>query len=222
MSHRHSLTLLGLVLIAIGLFERGWLLLVVWLGCDFFALGIAHARGAHRVFGKRSDGSLPVWSWSVFLPLLLYTNAVWHISRLLCREPAHNAVTNDLVVGRRLLSGELDGEYTNYVDLTAEFVEPLAIRGSPAYLCFPILDGSAPDPSALREVVNRLRPGKTFIHCAQGHGRTGLFALAVMLKSGTVRTVSEGLDKLKSARPGISLTAVQRRCIEKFAAKLVV
>ena len=87
MSHRHSLTLLGLVLITIGLFERGWLLLVVWLGCDFLALGIAHARGAHRVFGKRSDGSLPIWSWSVFLPLLLYTNAVWHISRLLCRGP---------------------------------------------------------------------------------------------------------------------------------------
>jgi len=70
MSHRHLLTLLGLVLIGIGLFERGWLLLVVRLGCDFLALGIAHARGAHRIFGKWPDGSLPVWSSLAFLPLL--------------------------------------------------------------------------------------------------------------------------------------------------------
>jgi len=128
------------------------------------------------------------------LPLLLYASAVWHIARLFSRESAHHMVTNDLVVGRRLLPGELDGEFANYVDLTAEFAEPLAIRRSAAYLCFPILDGAAPEPSALREVVSRLRPGKTFIHCAQGHGRTGFFALGVMLKSGVTRTVSECVE----------------------------
>ncbi len=79
---------------------------------------------------------------------------------------------------------------------------------------------AAPEPSALREFVSRLRPGKTFIHCAQGHGRTGLFALGVMLKSGVTRTVSEGLEKLTSVRPGIRLTAVQRRCIETVAAQI--
>jgi hypothetical protein len=143
MSQRHLLTLLGLVLIGIGLFERGWFLLAVWFGCDFLVLAIAHARRAHRVFGKRPDGSIPFWSWLVFLPLLLYASAVWHIARLLSRESAHNEVTNDLIVGRRLLPGELDGDFANYVDLTSEFAEPLAIHRSAAYLCFPILDGSA-------------------------------------------------------------------------------
>jgi hypothetical protein len=85
--------LLGLVLIAIGLFERGWMLLAVWLGADFLALGIAHARGFHRILGKRPDGSLPLWSWLVFLLLRLYTNVVWQILRLLCRKPSHNQVT---------------------------------------------------------------------------------------------------------------------------------
>jgi len=218
MSHRHLLTLLGLALIAIGLFERGWLLLSVWLGCDFLVLGIAHGCSAHRVFGKRSDGSLPLWSWIVFLPFLLYTNVVWQIVRTLSREPAHNKVTDNLLVGRRLLPGELDGDFVNYIDLTAEFSEPTAIRRSVAYQCFPILDGSAPDPKALHAFVGSRRPGKTFIHCAQGHGRTGLFALAVLLKSGATRTVSDGLKNLKAVRPGIALTAIQRRCIEDFAA----
>jgi hypothetical protein len=183
-------------------------------------LGIAHALGAHRIFGKRPDGSLPWWSWTAFLPLLLYTIAGWHLLRLLTREPAQNAVSKDLIVGRRLLPAELDGEFANYVDLTSEFPEPPAIRRGSGYLCFPILDGSAPDPRALRETIQRLRPGKTFIHCAQGHGRTGLFSLALLLHSGQARTINEGLEKLKAVRPGIGLSAIQRKCIEQFATDL--
>jgi hypothetical protein len=212
--------MVGLMLIAFGLLERGWLLLAVWLGADFLALGIAHARGFHRILGKRSDGSLPLWSWLLFLPMLLYTNAVWQILRMLSREPPFNQVSDNLSVGRRLLPGEVEGEFANYIDLTAEFSEPLAIRTSAAYLSFPILDGAAPDSTPLNQFLNRLRPGRTFIHCAQGHGRTGLFALAVMLKSGVVKTVGEGTERLKAVRPGIHLAASQRKCIEQFAAAL--
>jgi hypothetical protein len=220
MSHRHLLTLLGLLLIAFGVFEGGWLLLLVWLGADFLVLGMAHANGAHRIFGKRQDGTLPLSSWMAFLPLLLYTSIVWHILRLISREPAHNLVNDSMVVGRRLLPGELPGEFANYVDLTAEFAEPPAIRAAAGYLSFPILDGSAPDSKVLREFVDRLRPGKIFIHCAQGHGRTGLFAVAVLLKSGAAATVSEGMQMLTKARSGIRLTAIQRRCVEQFAIEL--
>jgi hypothetical protein len=218
MSYRHLLTILGLLLIVIGVIERGWWLPSVWLGANFLALGIAHAAGAHRVLGKRSDGSLPLWSWLVFLPLYTYTTAVWYVLRILSREPAQNTVTDNLVVGRRLLPSEVDGQFDNYIDLTAEFAEPPAIRRSAAYWCFPILDGSAPDPKVLREAVDRLRPGRTFVHCAQGHGRTGLFALALLLRTGTVRTVEEGLRMLRTVRRGTSLSRTQRQCIENFAA----
>jgi hypothetical protein len=44
--------------------------------------------------------------------------------------------------------------------------------------------------------------------------------LAVLLKSGAARTVSEGLENLKTVRPGIALTAIQLRCIETFAAAM--
>jgi protein-tyrosine phosphatase len=151
---------------------------------------------------------------------LIYTSFVWHILRLLLRESAHNEVTQELVVGRRLLPGELEGEFDNYVDLTAEFAEPLTIRRRPGYVCFPILDMSAPEADDLREFLARLRPGKTFVHCAQGHGRTGLFALAWLIQSGAVRTVGEGLEKLRAVRPRICLTRMQRRCIEEFAANV--
>jgi Swiss Army Knife protein, DSP-PTPase phosphatase domain len=216
---RYLPTLLGLLLIAIGIIERGWFLLAAWLGANFFVIGIAHAAGAHRIFGKRPDGSLPFWSWLLFLPLLLYTTAVWHLIRLISREPAHNAVSDNLVVGRRHLPAEVSGEFTNYIDLTAEFAEPLHIRRAAGYISFPVLDGSAPDPAALRHFLNGLRPGKTFIHCAQGHGRTGLFAAALLLQSGAAGTPDEALNKLRSVRPGIRLNTFQRRCLEVFASQ---
>ena len=220
MSYRHLLTLLGLVLVVLGVAERGWFLPAVWLGGNFLVLGVAHGCGSHRVFGKREDGTLPLWSRFVFLPLLIYTTLVWNVIRLLSREPASNAVTDELVVGRRLLAFEAEGEFDNFVDLTAEFTEPSAIRRSAAYRSFPILDGAAPTPEALRAAVASLRPGRTCIHCAQGHGRTGLFALAVLLSSGVARSVEEGMRMLSAVRPAIRLSRDQRRCIETYAQKL--
>jgi protein-tyrosine phosphatase len=102
-----------------------------------------------------------------------------------------------------LLPFELEDEFHNIVDLTAEFSEPPSIRSSPFYRSFPILDGGAPTPEALRAAVASLRPGRTFVHCAQSHGRTGLFALAVLLSSGVARSVEDGLRMLLAARPGI-------------------
>ncbi len=207
------------MLVGIGVVERGWMLLVAWLGADFFILGIAHLRGTHGMFGKRASGTLPFWSWLLYLPLLFYTGAVWRLLILFNREPAQNFVGDDLAVGRRLLSRESIGEFSNYVDLTSEFVESDSLRKRPGYFCFPILDGAAPDIEALNQALDRLRPGKTFIHCAQGHGRTGLFALALLLRRGVVRDVEEGIQILKAARPKIALNREQRRCLERFVAK---
>jgi protein-tyrosine phosphatase len=220
MRYSQTLSLLGIVLIAWGALERAWLIPLLWLGGNFLALGIAHGAGAHRIFGKRSDGSLSLWGWLLFLPLLALTTAVWHLVRLLTRETAHNSVTENVVVGRRLLSSELPREFDNYVDLIAEFAEPSVIRHRAGYVSFPILDGGTPAPEALREAVGRLRAGTTFIHCAQGHGRTGLFALAVLLTSGAARNIEEGLRMLRAARPAIRMNGDQRRCIEQFAAEL--
>jgi hypothetical protein len=211
--------LLGLALIATGVVQGGWALLTLWLGGDFCALALAHARGTHNLFGKRPDGTLPFWSWILFLPLLGYSWLVWHALRLLIREPASNGVTDQLVIGRRLMASELQGQFDNFVDLTSEFAEPRRIRASPAYRSFPVLDGGAPAPEALRAAVQGLRPGRTFVHCAQGHGRTGLFALAMLLNSGTARDVDQGLQMLQAARPRVHLSKPQRRCIEAFVAQ---
>jgi protein-tyrosine phosphatase len=217
MGYKHVLPVVGLLLIVLGWVDGGWALLLAWLGGDFVALGVAHWLHAHRLFGKRSDGTIPLWRWGLFLPYLAYYGAVWHLLRLLSREPACSPITKTLAVGRRLRASELEQSFDNYVDLTAEVVEPAAIRRTPAYRCFPILDGAAPTPEALRQSVTSLRPGRTFVHCAQGHGRSGLYALAILLSSGVARTVVEGLQMLRAARPGIALNREQQQCIRAFA-----
>ena len=217
MSYGHLHILLGVLLVALGVAGQGWFLMALWPGCDFLILGVAHGRGWHRVFGKRADGTLPLWSWFLFLPLFACTRAVWHLIRLFSREPARSHVNDQLVVGRRLLASELDGEFENYVDLTAEFSEPRVIRRSPCYRSFAILDGGAPAPEVLRAAVASLRPGRTFVHCAQGHGRAALLALAVLLSSGIVHSVEDGLRLLLAARPGIRLSRAQRKCIRVYA-----
>jgi hypothetical protein len=221
MKHTIMLVLLGVVLTVAGFGTGKTGPLLVWLGVDFLLLGAAHFLKAHRLFGKRADGTLPLWSWVVFLPLFALTGLVWHIARILTAEPAVNRVSADLVVGRRLLAREKPGEFSNYVDLTAEFAEPRPLREATGYVAFPILDACAPSPRQLREAVAGLRPGTTFIHCAQGHGRTGLFALAVLLQSGAVRTVDEGLALLAEVRPAIRLSAVQVNCIRAYAGELL-
>lgn len=217
MWHKYLLTLLALILIAWGLLRGGCFLLAAWLGADLVVMGFAHWRGLHRILGKRPDGTFPAWSWIAFWPLLAYTLLVWHLLRLFSREPASHAITADLVIGRRLLPSEVPGRFDNYVDLTAEFSEPVPIRSSPGYRCFPILDGAAPTPEALRRAVRSLRAGRTFVHCAQGHGRSGLFTLAMLLDEGTARTIAEGLSLLAAVRPGVRLSRDQLKCIQRFA-----
>ncbi len=217
MSYKYHLPLLGLVLIAAGTVERGWAWLAVWLGCDLLALAYAHAKGVHRIFGKRPDGTLPLWAWLVFFPVLGYTLIVWHSHRIFSRKPPWSVITGQLVVGRRLLASDLEGAFDNYVDLTAELTEPSAIRRLPAYRSFPILNDAAPSPEALRVAIRSLKPGRTFVHCGRGYHRSALFALAMLLTSGVAHSVEDGLRMLTAARPGMRLKRPQYKCIQGYA-----
>lgn len=218
MKYATILAILAIALVLLGIDQGGVAgALLIWLAGDFLLLGIAHARKAHRVFGKRADGTLPWWSWLVFLPLHILNLVVWHLFRLLSSEPRCSDVSHRLAVGRRLLAREWRDGFVNYVDLTAEFSEPQPFRGSTSYVAFPILDASAPSPESLRAVITGLRSGKTFIHCAQGHGRTGLFAAALLLSNGDALSVDEALSILVKARPAIRLNESQLSCLKAFA-----
>ena len=189
---------------------------LAWSALSFGIVSLGYAGLGSRVFGKREIGKISIFPKILNLPFLLYTWAIWHIYRLLSREAPFNHVNEDLVIGRRLLPSEVPEEFDHYVDLTAEFDEPAAIRSKSSYLSFPILDASIPTVLELNRALKRVSKGKTYIHCAQGHGRTALFALALLHQRGHIKTIEEGIDLLKTIRPAVNLNKDQARFLSLF------
>jgi len=184
---------LGLILVAIALTKGGFWLVMLWFGLDFLLIAFAYFRSFEGIFGKKPSGQLPISSKTIFFPFLLYALAIWHLARLFSREPVTNHITDNIIVGRRLLSSEITENFDIIVDLTSEFDEPKKLRTHPGYRNFPILDASTPSVDALHAFINSLPPGVIYIHCAQGHGRTGLFALALLYERKIVSSTNEGL-----------------------------
>jgi protein-tyrosine phosphatase len=189
---------------------------LLWTAFSFAAIAWGYAGLGVRIFGKRPDGSLHWLPKALLFPFLAYTWAIWHFSRLLSREPAVTLVNPDLTIGRRLLPSEVPEDFDHYVDLTAEFPEPRAIRSLPGYRSFPILDAAIPPAAELSRIARQLVKGKVYIHCAQGHGRTGLFALALLFHRGLIRTPEEGLILLQKLRPGLRLNRAQLHFIGAY------
>ena len=96
-------------------------------------------------------------------------------------------------------------------DLTAEFSEPRDVRDGRRYLCLPTLDASVPPETELREFVQAVlgESGPTYLHCAEGHGRSGMVAAALLVSKGLATDVEDAVAQLRKARPGIRLSPRQ-------------
>lgn len=145
---------------------------------------------------------------------------VWGLQVRLSREPAFQRVTPSLMVARRLRHWEYPSEASVICDLTAELRDPASIRAVPGYCCFPILDASTLEPHELVSVVRRLTPEpgrQLLIHCANGHGRTGLVAAAWLIQQGYADSPAAAISLLQSARPRISLRECQTQTLDLVA-----
>jgi len=104
---------------------------------SFGVVSAAYLFSAPGVFGKRFDGRRSKLGTVLVLPYLLYVLAVWHLVRLLSREPKVNSL-EDLVLSRRLLGHELPDHIATVVDLTCEFTEPKDSWQIQSYTCYPM------------------------------------------------------------------------------------
>jgi protein-tyrosine phosphatase len=209
------------VAIALGVFALkggGWWLLL-WPSLSIAIVASAHLGLGPRVFGKRLDGTMSALAYILLLPYLLYAWCVWHISRIFSREPVTNEVTPGVWIGRRLLSHELPPNVDAVVDLTCEFVESRALRSVARYISCPFLDAMAPEPDMLVKTARQAAAvdGTVFIHCAQGHGRTALFASLYLIAAGKAASVDEALARIQSVRPLARVNSSQLRALRNAA-----
>lgn len=210
-----------LTVLAFQLRGLGWGLL--WPALSFALVAVAYAGAGPAVFGKRADGRMQPWALVVLLPYLLMTWATWRLARGLSRESVHDEVAPGIVIGRRLLAGELPEGTRTVVDLTCEFIEPEGIRSVEHYVCLPILDAMAPSVERLASCIESwvALPTPLYIHCAQGHGRTGMVAAAVLIARGLAPDARLALSMVRKARPGMRLSTAQGATLQALESRLL-
>lgn len=190
---------------------------MIWPAVSFGLVAAGYFRFGSVVFGKSAQGVLAANNQLLLLPYLVYLWFVWHLLRLLKTESAYDQINERITIGRRLLSHERPSEFDHVIDLTSEFTEPTALRGA-SYHSFQILDGEIPSVEKLHKwiVETDKLPGRLFIHCAEGHGRTGLFAAALLLHRGTAQTPDEALRFIQSKRPLVRLRKRQMGLLYEY------
>lgn len=110
----------------------GWLLL--WPAVSFVVVALPYGCVGARAFGKQPDGRMRPWAVFTLPPYLMLTWGTWHLARWLSRERAFDEVVPGVLVGRRLLPGELPMGVFAVLDLASEFIEPEGIRRACRYV----------------------------------------------------------------------------------------
>lgn len=202
---------------------RGLYWLLLWPGISLTLVGLGYLWLGPGVFGKRADGQLAWYSVVLLFPYLLAAWAIWHMARIVGREDCYNQAAPGLLVGRRPRSHELPSDVSLVVDLTAEFIECRAVRTGRRYLAAPVLDTGVMDDDAFLALVRDVAewPGAVYIHCAQGHGRTGTLAAAVLLARGHCDSVDAALAQLRAARPRLALGKAQLQFVRRVCQQLL-
>jgi protein-tyrosine phosphatase len=217
---RYAVTflLLGATAVAAAVTGGGWAWLWLWPGACLLAVGTGYAGAGPRVFGKRSDGSRAGWAILVQAPYLGVAWLIWWLLRRVRTEPCCHALAPDLFIGRRPRPAEMPAAVAAIVDLTCELSESAAVRRGRRYLCVPVLDGHVTSDGTFVALVHALaRPGETtYVHCAEGRGRTGALAVALLLARGLATDVDSALTLARSTRPSLRLSRSQRAQLERL------
>jgi protein-tyrosine phosphatase len=211
-------TLFALYLVALACCIGGWGWLLLWPALSSALVAAGYAGLGPMVFGKRDNGRLAWWAVLLLLPYLLVTWGLWHLQRLLSREPCCHEVAPGVWLGRRPLHRDLPAGVVLVVDLTAEFFVARGVRSGREYLVLPTLDASAPDEARFRALLLRLaeHPGPVYLHCAAGHGRSALLAAALLLARGLASDDRQAEERLRQVRPGVRLLPGQRRLLRRL------
>ena len=134
-------------------------------------------------------------------------------------ETAYDQLTDNIYIGRRLLAHEFPDFVDHVVDLTCEFTEPKPLRNVD-YHSFQILDGFIPQTAQLNQWIANTANlnGNIYIHCAEGHGRTGLFTAALLVELGNFNSAFDALEFVKSKRPLVRLGSRQMETLSAIRA----
>ena len=200
----------------------GWLgIPLLYLAFSFFMLAAAYAGVGPGLFLKTRSGCRSFAGWVLLGPYFLLNDLILALYCMLSREPAYGQAAPNVFFGRRLSAAECGAVgWVSVLDLAVELAEARPLRALPGYRSLPVLDTTAPTEEQMRSALDWLGravgSGPVYVHCALGHGRSVCVVIAYLLAIGEVVSISEGVERLRSLRPGVRLTPAQKQRLLAF------
>lgn len=194
--------------------------LALWPALALLIVALAHFVERPGAFGKVGH-RLSFVSSCLLLPYLAVQHAFWHLFRVISREPPFARLEDDILIGRRLLAHEYPRTLASIVDLTCEFSECLPRDTSLRYVNIPLLDGGSLEPAALDSALAPIHslPRPLYVHCAQGHGRTCMIAVCLLIALRRASSVADSMARVRAVRPRARMNRRQRDSVEQFCCR---
>lgn len=212
-----AISVMAIYFLVLAVTLSGVWLALLWPAVAFFAIAIGYASLGERVFGKE-DGRVRTTVKVLLAPWLILQFATWWLQGKLSAEPWFHRIGRHYL-GRYPSPGNLPDDVDLVVDLTAEFDRP-TLPARVRYVSLPMLDACAAAQEPLRALLAEIEAhdGVAYVHCASGHGRSGMVHAALLLSAGRAADSREAEAELKSHRPGVRLSIEQHRALEKLFA----
>ncbi|WP_372369523.1 dual specificity protein phosphatase family protein [Candidatus Uabimicrobium sp. HlEnr_7] len=181
----------------------GWHYLWLWPAISFAVIGISYIKATVKFFGKKANGRIDFKAMIILFPYLVLLWIIWHVVRFVQKEKAYHTINDNIIIGRRLLDYEIPVGIDNIIDLTCEFQESKYIIENFNYKSFPILDASITDQKRFITFLEELASyqGCTYIHCAQGHGRTATITSLLLILTNKASNPTEAMAIIHNKRP---------------------
>ncbi|MCC7215256.1 MAG: phosphatase PAP2/dual specificity phosphatase family protein [Burkholderiales bacterium] len=217
---RHRLAALygagALACVGVAIAVGGWALWLGWPAASLALVALCYASLGPAGFQKRRDGRLSLAARWLLAP---YLAGAWLNSRWWTRRhPAPVTVGDGVWVGRSPSARDARAaRFAGVVDLAAEL--PTA-RGAWSVDAVPVLDLTAPTPSALADAahaIERARArGPVLVCCALGFSRSACAAAAWLLATGRASSVDAALARVRAARAHTVLDDRHARALRAF------
>lgn len=178
----------------------------VWISFSALIMGIAYVLNKPYLVAGKVNGKMNGLIFLANLPWLSFTYLSFIIGNAISRERKIDPIgTTNVSIGCFPLRREMN-DFDVIFDLTCEF--PKIYKTTGKYYCFPNLDGMP--------LINSIESGmirksdKVLIHCAQGHGRSSIFASRLLCFLGYFDSLSLAQKEIRKSRPKAIPSSSQR------------
>lgn len=202
-------------------------ILFIWSALSLAAVGAGYSFNIGRIFRKRENGSIPLYSRWLFIPVLFGSQLFNVLARARDSVPPIQKIDEHLFLGCRLTPLDIEAiktqKITAVLDVTAEFdALDWTLTGAHIdYLNIPILDQASPSSGQLTRAVNWIH-GHTsqghnvLVHCALGRGRSVLILAAYLLTQPNDRDLQQALNRINAIRHTAKLNKRQFKTLARM------